>query len=46
MTTATTTTIRERVDALDWHDLRAQLDRQGHAISTPLLDGAEAEELS
>jgi hypothetical protein len=46
MTTATTTTIRERIDALDWDDLREQLDRQGHAISARLLEGAETEELS
>jgi hypothetical protein len=46
MTTATRTGIRERVDALDWDALRERLDTQGHAITVPLLDGAEAEELS
>ena len=46
MTTAITTTIRERVDALDWVGLRERLDREGHAITEPLLDGSEAEELS
>ena len=40
-----TTTIRERVDALDWQDLRAQLDGMGHAITVPVLDGGEAEQL-
>ena len=39
-------TVGERVDALDWHELRDQLDRQGHAITVPLLDGAECEQLS
>jgi uncharacterized protein len=46
MTTATRTGIRERVDALDWHALREQLDRQGHAITVPLLDADESDELS
>lgn len=46
MTTATTTGIRDRVDALDWEGLREQLDAQGHAITAPLLDEAECEELS
>jgi hypothetical protein len=41
-----TTAIRERVDALDWAQLREQLDRSGHAITPPLLDGAETEELA
>ena len=36
----------ERVDALDWDELREQLDHQGHAITVPLLDAGECEELS
>jgi uncharacterized protein len=44
--TATATDIHARVDALDWDDLRTQLDQQGFAISTPLLDPAESRELS
>jgi len=44
--TATTTTLLDRVDALDWDALRAQLDGVGHAITVPLLDPAECEELS
>lgn len=40
------TTIRERAEALDWDALRDQLDEQGHAVTEPLLDAAEAEELS
>jgi hypothetical protein len=46
VTTATRTSIRERVDALDWAELRAQLDNQGHAITAPLLDADETEALS
>jgi uncharacterized protein len=46
MTTATKTGIRERVDALDWNALRERLDAQGHAITVPLLEAAETEELS
>jgi hypothetical protein len=41
-----TTTMRERVDALDWTLLREQLDDVGHAITVPLLDGAETSELA
>ena len=41
-----TTSIRERVDALDWDSLREQLDGRGHAITVPLLDGDETEKLS
>jgi uncharacterized protein len=41
MSTATTATIRERIDALDWAELREQLDSHGHAITAPLLDGRE-----
>ncbi|HKH19134.1 MAG TPA: 2OG-Fe(II) oxygenase [Solirubrobacteraceae bacterium] len=46
MTAATKTSIRERVDALDWDELREQLDGRGHAITVPLLDTGETEELS
>ena len=46
MTTATTAGVGERVDALDWHELREQLDDQGHAITAPLLDPAECETLA
>jgi len=41
-----TTSIRERVDALDWAALREQLDGTGHAITAPLLGAAETEELA
>jgi uncharacterized protein len=46
MATITDTGIRERVDALDWHDLDAQLDAQGFALTAPLLTAAECSELS
>jgi uncharacterized protein len=41
-----TASVRERVDALDWVALREQLDRQGHAITVPLLDADECTALS
>ena len=40
------TSIQDRVDALDWDELRAQLDGQGHAITPELLTAAECDELS
>jgi hypothetical protein len=46
MTTATPTGVRARVDALDWDALRARLDDTGHAITAPLLDAEECEELA
>jgi uncharacterized protein len=44
--TATATDIRTRVDALNWDDLREQLDQRGFAISEPLLGAAECRELA
>jgi hypothetical protein len=41
-----TTDIRERVDALGWSDLAAQLDLAGHAVTPPLLSAAECDELA
>ena len=44
MTTTTapaTAALTERVDALDWDDLRDQLDARGFAVTAPLLDAAE-----
>jgi uncharacterized protein len=46
MTTAISTTLRERVDSLDWDDLRDRLDREGHAVTPVLLDAGETEALS
>jgi uncharacterized protein len=39
-------TITERVDALDWADLRERLDADGHAVTAPLLDLDETEQLA
>jgi uncharacterized protein len=40
------TSIQDRVDALDWDDLRVQLDTQGHAITPELLSAAECAKLA
>jgi uncharacterized protein len=40
------TDIRVRVDALNWDELRAQLDDHGFAITPPLLRAAECRELA
>jgi hypothetical protein len=37
---------RDRVDELDWDQLRAELDERGFAITQPLLSAPECEELS
>jgi hypothetical protein len=42
----TPSTIRERVDGLDWEELRRQLDSMGHAITEPLLRTSETNELA
>lgn len=46
MTSTTETGIRERVDALDWSELAAQLDGRGFAVTAPLLSGDECAELA
>ncbi len=46
MTSTTTATTSERVNALDWDGLREQLDTLGHAITVPLLDPPECKQLS
>ena len=38
--------IGQRVDDLDWQELRAQLDERGFAITEPLLDATECRHLS
>ena len=43
---STTITTAGRVDALDWEDLRAQLDERGFAVTEPLLTGDECHELA
>jgi hypothetical protein len=45
-TTTVADEIRERVDALDWEALGAQLDDAGHAVTPVLLDPAECESLA
>jgi hypothetical protein len=45
-TAPTHTPVAERVHALDWEDLTAQLDGRGFAISAPLLDAGECEALA
>jgi uncharacterized protein len=44
--TATPTALAERVDALAWDDLRAQLDTRGYALTPPLLTADESDELA
>jgi hypothetical protein len=46
MTTTTDTDLEDRVEALDWEDLAAQLDDRGFAITPPVLEPAECAELS
>jgi hypothetical protein len=43
---ATHPTPGSAVDSLDWSDLRAQLDARGFAVTAPLLDEAECDELA
>jgi uncharacterized protein len=46
MVMLTTTSITERVDALDWDELRERLEGAGHAVTPPLLDAGECEALA
>ena len=45
-TIAADTALENRVDALDWDDLREQLDDRGFAITPPVLKPAESADLS
>jgi hypothetical protein len=46
-TTATTgTPLGQRVDALDWDELRGQLDERGFAVTVPILGDGECLELA
>jgi uncharacterized protein len=45
-TIAADTALENRVDALDWDDLREQLDDRGFAITRPVLTPAECADLS
>jgi uncharacterized protein len=40
------TALENRVDALDWDDLRTQLDDRGFAITPPVLEPSECADLS
>jgi len=42
----TTTSLTDRVDALDWDALGARLDERGFAVTEPLLDADECAELA
>jgi uncharacterized protein len=44
--TTTTTALADRVDALDWDALGATLDDRGFAVTEPLLDPGECEDLA
>ncbi len=46
MTSTTQTALAHRVEALAWEELRAQLDDRGFAVTPPVLERAECEELS
>src|SRR5215218_8297503 len=46
MPTTTSPGLADRVDALDWDDLRGQLDERGFAVTAEVLDRAECEELA
>jgi uncharacterized protein len=46
ITASRVSALAQRVDELDWEDLRSQLDGRGFAITEPLLSAAECGELS
>jgi hypothetical protein len=46
MTTTTSTTLERRIAGLDWTDLRRDLDERGFAVTEPILDPAECQELA
>ncbi len=46
MTTITSTSLEDRIDALDWSDLRRDLDEQGFAVTDRILDRSECRELA
>jgi uncharacterized protein len=46
MSTITQTSVEQRVDDLQWHELTAQLDGRGFAITAPLLTAAECADLA
>src|SRR5438045_466801 len=46
MTTTTYTTLEERIDALDWTDVRRDLDENGFAVTDQVLKPRECRELA
>jgi uncharacterized protein len=46
VTTSTPLTLTERVDALDWDDLREELDTRGFAVTRPVLRKPETRALA
>ena len=46
MTTTTSIALEHRIDALDWSDLRRELDEQGFAVTDQILDPAECRDLA
>jgi hypothetical protein len=46
MTATTSPSLADRVDALPWSELTAQLDERGFAVTAPLLDADECDELA
>jgi hypothetical protein len=46
MTTITSTSLADRIDALDWSDLRREIDEQGFAVTDQVLDAEECRELT
>jgi hypothetical protein len=45
-TTAAPSAVAERVERLPWADMRADLDARGFALTPPLLDAGECDELA
>jgi uncharacterized protein len=46
MTTITSTTLEARIDALEWNDLRREIDEQGFAVTDRILEEPECRELA
>jgi hypothetical protein len=44
--TTTALSVAERINGLDWHDLRRQLDEHGFALTSQVLDQAECVDLA
>jgi hypothetical protein len=46
MTTPEISTVADRIEHQDWDRLRAELDERGFAVTEPILDSAECQELA